>query len=374
MGPGLALLAAIGGAAFARALGARRVRRGDRRFVPLTMFATFLLAVLLVVVGLWAVDAVAAPGRARAGGRAHPGWWLAAGVARPVPIRGSGRASSRPQRRARRATRPRIPVHRGVAAGHRLRGVGGGHSCGCCSGVASRPRGCVDPLVRCTVSPMNTYVRIVGSLIALALLDAPGVGGRGPVTITGRDRAGAGHRVGLWVVLRGARGLEVGRSRAARSRSHRLGPDAPRHPGSTARRQGRVGRAPAPVEAHRHTRSHGYSGWRRPALHWTLYHVQSLTGLVADIAFSEHVGGTYVVVLQSQATEAAGLHDSVFLPAVDAFAPATAASQSRSVRGAAALRRGRGRLPGRRHGRHPLRYVDAARGQRSVPGHRAGLR
>ena len=54
MGPGLILLAAIGGAALVRALGARQVRRGDRRFVPLTLFATFLLAVLLVVVGLWA--------------------------------------------------------------------------------------------------------------------------------------------------------------------------------------------------------------------------------------------------------------------------------------------------------------------------------
>ncbi len=54
MGPGLVLLAAIGGAALVRALGARRVRRGDRRFVPLTLFATFLLAVLLVVVAVWA--------------------------------------------------------------------------------------------------------------------------------------------------------------------------------------------------------------------------------------------------------------------------------------------------------------------------------
>lgn len=54
MGFGLVLLAAIGGAALTRALGARLVRRGDRRFVSLTLFATFLLAVLLVVVGLWA--------------------------------------------------------------------------------------------------------------------------------------------------------------------------------------------------------------------------------------------------------------------------------------------------------------------------------
>lgn len=54
MGPGMILLACIGGAALARAVGARSVRQGDRRFVPLTLFATFLLAVLLVVVGLWA--------------------------------------------------------------------------------------------------------------------------------------------------------------------------------------------------------------------------------------------------------------------------------------------------------------------------------
>jgi hypothetical protein len=54
MGPGVVLLLAIGGAALARALGARWVGRGDRRFVPLTLVATLLLAVLLVVVGLWA--------------------------------------------------------------------------------------------------------------------------------------------------------------------------------------------------------------------------------------------------------------------------------------------------------------------------------
>lgn len=54
MGPGVVLLLAIGGAALVRALGARRVRAGDRRFVPFILFATFLLAVLLIVVGLWA--------------------------------------------------------------------------------------------------------------------------------------------------------------------------------------------------------------------------------------------------------------------------------------------------------------------------------
>jgi len=54
MGPGTVLLAAIGCSALLRALGARLVRSGDRRFVPLTLFATFLLAVLLVVVGSWA--------------------------------------------------------------------------------------------------------------------------------------------------------------------------------------------------------------------------------------------------------------------------------------------------------------------------------
>jgi hypothetical protein len=54
MGPGVVLLLAIGGAALVRALGARQVRAGDRRFVPLTLFGAFLLAVLLIVVGLWA--------------------------------------------------------------------------------------------------------------------------------------------------------------------------------------------------------------------------------------------------------------------------------------------------------------------------------
>ncbi len=54
MGPGLILLGTIGCAALVRSLGARWIRRGDRRFVPLTLLATFLLAVLLVIVALWA--------------------------------------------------------------------------------------------------------------------------------------------------------------------------------------------------------------------------------------------------------------------------------------------------------------------------------
>jgi hypothetical protein len=54
MGPGLVLLAAIGGAALVRAIGARRVARGDRRFVGVTLLATLVLAVLLVIVAIWA--------------------------------------------------------------------------------------------------------------------------------------------------------------------------------------------------------------------------------------------------------------------------------------------------------------------------------
>ena len=54
MGPGLVLLLAIGGAALVRALGSRRVSAGDRRFVGVTLIATFLLVVLLVIVGIWA--------------------------------------------------------------------------------------------------------------------------------------------------------------------------------------------------------------------------------------------------------------------------------------------------------------------------------
>ena len=54
MGPGVVLLACIGAAALVRALGARRVSRGDRRFVGVTLLATFVLAVLLVIVGIWA--------------------------------------------------------------------------------------------------------------------------------------------------------------------------------------------------------------------------------------------------------------------------------------------------------------------------------
>lgn len=54
MGPGVVLLACIGAAALVRAVGARRVSRGDRRFVGVTLLATFALAVLLVIVGIWA--------------------------------------------------------------------------------------------------------------------------------------------------------------------------------------------------------------------------------------------------------------------------------------------------------------------------------
>jgi len=67
-------------------------------------------------------------------------------------------------------------------------------------------------------------------------------------------------------------------------------------------------------------------------LHWVLYHVESPAGVVADIAFAEHTGGTYVVVLESPPAETATLRDAVFLPAVDAFAPVTSeASPGASV-------------------------------------------
>ncbi len=87
MGPGLVLLAAIGGAALARALGGRQVRAGrptvraadTARDIPAGRAAGHR--------GDVGCGAVPAAGRSRSGGRPHPGWWLAACLARPVQVR-----------------------------------------------------------------------------------------------------------------------------------------------------------------------------------------------------------------------------------------------------------------------------------------------
>lgn len=55
MGPGLGviILALMGGAAFVRVWAQRRVRAGDRRAVPMLLFSTLLIALLLTGAALW---------------------------------------------------------------------------------------------------------------------------------------------------------------------------------------------------------------------------------------------------------------------------------------------------------------------------------
>ena len=55
MGPGVAviILALMGGAALARFWAAGRVRAGDRRAVPVLLFSTLLIALLLAGVAVW---------------------------------------------------------------------------------------------------------------------------------------------------------------------------------------------------------------------------------------------------------------------------------------------------------------------------------
>lgn len=60
------------------------------------------------------------------------------------------------------------------------------------------------------------------------------------------------------------------------------------------------------------------------ALDWTLYAVQKPTGAAAsavDLALAENGGTTYIVLMQSAQQEHDALRESVFLPALDAFAP-----------------------------------------------------
>ena len=56
-------------------------------------------------------------------------------------------------------------------------------------------------------------------------------------------------------------------------------------------------------------------------IEWTLYHVVRASANVAvDLALSEQDGRTWLVLLQAPAAEIDTLHDTVFLPAVDAYA------------------------------------------------------
>ncbi len=64
-----------------------------------------------------------------------------------------------------------------------------------------------------------------------------------------------------------------------------------------------------------------------PAFTWTLYSfdvaVAGFGKLSADLALAETGAGVYLVVLVAPGQEFAALHDSVFVPAVDALAPLT---------------------------------------------------
>ncbi len=55
MGPGLGviILALMGGASIVRVWAGRRVRRGDRRAVPMLLFSTLLIALLLTTATVW---------------------------------------------------------------------------------------------------------------------------------------------------------------------------------------------------------------------------------------------------------------------------------------------------------------------------------
>lgn len=60
------------------------------------------------------------------------------------------------------------------------------------------------------------------------------------------------------------------------------------------------------------------------ALQWTLYQVDVAAGgveVVVDLALSEEAGTTYIVLLQTSPDEYASLHESVFLPTLNAFTP-----------------------------------------------------
>ena len=71
----------------------------------------------------------------------------------------------------------------------------------------------------------------------------------------------------------------------------------------------------------------------RPPCTGCVYHVDVETPggtLGVDLGLAEDKGTTYIVLLQTDKDESAALHDSVFVPVLDAFAPLAAASPSGS--------------------------------------------
>jgi pimeloyl-ACP methyl ester carboxylesterase len=69
--------------------------------------------------------------------------------------------------------------------------------------------------------------------------------------------------------------------------------------------------------------------YQSPALDWTLYKVDVTAGgnLSVDLALAHEGGTTSIVLLQAPADEYETLHESVFLPALDAFAPLVVAEE-----------------------------------------------
>ena len=64
--------------------------------------------------------------------------------------------------------------------------------------------------------------------------------------------------------------------------------------------------------------------YESPSLRWTLYRVDVTGGAVAlrvDLGLAHVAGTTYLILLQAPVDEYDALHASVFLPALDAFAP-----------------------------------------------------
>ena len=106
--------------------------------------------------------------------------------------------------------------------------------------------------------------------------------------------------------------------------SVRVRPDAHRHPGGPGGHQRPVAGPPAAAPAHE--RAQADRDRTSPSgTEWTLYHVESpSSGVAVDLALSEQDGETWLVLLQALASEIDTLHDAVFLPAVDAYAPVVA--------------------------------------------------
>jgi hypothetical protein len=75
-------------------------------------------------------------------------------------------------------------------------------------------------------------------------------------------------------------------------------------------------------------------GTRQAALDWTLYKVDVRTAgvsLTVDLALAEQDGKTYLVLLQTAPEDYQELHNAVFLPVLDAFAPLAEATPEEPV-------------------------------------------